>query len=170
MPSFPNLAIKRNNGDTLFGGGELVVLKDSTSYSVTSFESMIPTGEKDVRNISEWRESMCSTHVYEEDNETPSLHVRQVFYLLRGRNKSNVKVCLSHGQFFETIPVSKLISESVGHVLEKQLNNLGESSASIKETLAAVFSEPKTFNRARTTERGVCSASLRSDDRGKGRC
>lgn len=148
----PSLAITRNDGDTLFGGGELVVLKDSESYSVISFDSMVPKGEMDVRNVTEWTESVCPTQVYEEGNEASSFHVRQVFYLIRGRKKSNVKVCLSHGKFFETVPVSTLISESVGHVLEKQLNESGESSTSIKETLATLFSEPQTFNRARTTE------------------
>ncbi|MDE0041039.1 MAG: hypothetical protein OXT74_03320 [Candidatus Poribacteria bacterium] len=148
----PNLVIKRNDGVTLFGGGELVVLKDSKSYSVISFDSMVPKGEMDVRNVTEWTESVCPTQVHEEGNEVPSFHVKQVFYLIRGRKNSNVKVCLSHGHFFETIPVSTLISESVGHVLEKQLNEYGESSTSIKETLATLFSEPQTFNRARTTE------------------
>ena len=150
---FPNLAIKCNDGDKLFGGGELVLLKDSKSYSVTSFDSMIPTGEKEVRKATEWTESACLAQRHEEGKKVPSLSVRQVFYLIRGRKKSNVKVCLSHGRFFETIPVSTLISESIRHELEKQFNECGESSASIKETLAALFSEPQTFNRARTMDR-----------------
>ena len=149
---FSNLAIKFNNGDTLFDGGELIELKDSKSYSVASFNSMIPTGEKDVRKVTPHLESIRPTQGHEEDEEVPSLSVRQVFYLIRGRKKSNAKVCLSHGKFFETIPVSTLISESVGHALEKQLDELGESSASLKETLTALFSETKTFSRARTTE------------------
>lgn len=149
---FCHLAIKRNDGDTLFDGGELVVLKDSKSYSVTSFDSTIPTGEKYVRNVTEWTELAYPTQIFEEDNEASPLHVRQVFYLIRGRENSNVKVCLSHGTFFETVPLSKLIFGSLGHDLESQLNECGESPALIRETLAALFSEPQPFNKARTVD------------------
>ena len=43
---FPDLAIRLNKSNILFSGGELVELKDSVSYSVSSFNSTIPTGSK----------------------------------------------------------------------------------------------------------------------------
>ena len=74
---FSNLAIKFNNGDTLFDGGELIEFKDSKSYSVASFNSMIPTGEKDVRKVTpHWwnRKHASDTQMHEEaGNEVPSL-------------------------------------------------------------------------------------------------
>lgn len=48
---FPDLAVKLNRNDELFSGGELIELKDSKSYSMASFNSTIPTGEKDIRKL-----------------------------------------------------------------------------------------------------------------------
>ncbi len=51
---------------------------------------------------------------------------RDVFYLVRGRNASNVKVCLVHGSFFETVRVEELIRESFRQVIEEGLGKNGE--------------------------------------------
>ncbi len=50
---FPDLAIKLNKGDERFTGGELIELKDSKTYSVASFNSTIPTGEKDIKLLTD---------------------------------------------------------------------------------------------------------------------
>jgi hypothetical protein len=97
---FPDLAIKLNHNDSIFSGGELIELKDSQSYSVASFNSTIPTGEKDVQKLIEGVENIIRTQMLEAGDEILSLPIRQVFYLIRGRNRSNVKVCLAHGKFF----------------------------------------------------------------------
>lgn len=48
---FPDLAIKLNNDKGQFTGGELIELKDSEKgYSVASFNSTIPTGERTLRS------------------------------------------------------------------------------------------------------------------------
>ena len=119
---FPDLAIKLNHDDGLFSGGELIELKDSSkSYSVASFNSTIPTGEKEIRKLIIGTANVIRTQMQEAGNDILSLLTRQVFYLIRGRKKSNVKVCLSHGKFFETIPVSTLIPEAFGQALEERL-------------------------------------------------
>ena len=101
---FPDLAIKLNSGDEQFTGGELIELKDSKKgYSVASFNSTIPTGEKDVKKLTEGQENTIRTQMEEAGNNILSLPIRQVFYLIRGRKRSNVKVCLTHGKFFETV-------------------------------------------------------------------
>jgi hypothetical protein len=46
--TFPDLAIRLNKGRSRFTGGELIELKDSTSYSVSSFNSTIPTRKKNI--------------------------------------------------------------------------------------------------------------------------
>jgi len=46
---------------------------------------------------------------------------RDVFYLIRGRKKGNVKIALIHGSFFETVTADKLISHSFEQVLEECL-------------------------------------------------
>ena len=151
---FPDLAIKLNNNDAHFTGGELIELKDSQKgYSVASFNSTIPTGEKDIRKLTEGKTNTIRTQMEQAGNDILSLPIRQVFYLVRGRRQSNVKVCLTHGKFFETVPVSTLISESFGQALEERLSELGESlSPSLKQKILDLFSEQETFSRTRDIE------------------
>ena len=151
---FPDLAIKLNNDNEQFTGGELIELKDSEkSYSVASFNSTIPTGEKDIRTLTEGKTNTIRTQMQEAGNNILSLLIRQVFYLVRGRRRSNVKICLTHGKFFETVPVSTLISESFGQALEERLNELGETlSPSLKQKLLDLFSEQETFSKTRDIE------------------
>ncbi len=150
---FPDLAIKLNHNNLMFSSGELIELKDSKTYSVASFNSTIPTGEKDVQKLIEGTENIIRTQMQEAGNNILSLPIRQVFYLIRGRKNPSVKVCLAHGKFFETIPVSTLISESFGQALEERLNELGASlSDSMKQKLLDLFSEQQTFSKTRSVE------------------
>ncbi|MYB92414.1 hypothetical protein F4054_04175 [Candidatus Poribacteria bacterium] len=150
---FPDLAIKLNDDDEQFAGGELIELKDSKTYSVASFNSTIPTGEKDIKKLTEGQENTIRTQMEEAGDAILSLPIRQVFYLIRGKKQSNVKVCLTHGKFFETVPVSTLISESFGQALEERLDELGESlSPSLKHKLLDLFSEQQTFSRTRNVD------------------
>jgi hypothetical protein len=159
---FPDLAIKLNHNDLMFSGGELIELKDSKTYSVASFNSTIPTGEKDVRKLIEGTENIIRTQMQEAGNDILSLPIRQVFYLIRGKKKSNVKVCLAHGKFFETIPVSTLISESFGQALEERLDELGASlSDSMKQKLLDLFSEQQTFSKTRSVEKASVQLRFR---------
>ena len=150
---FPDLAIKLNHNDLIFSGGELIELKDSKNYSVASFNSTIPTGEKDVEKLIEGRINRIRSQMQEAGDDIHSLPMRQVFYLIRGRKRANVKVCLAHGKFFETVPVSTLISESFGQALEERLDELGTSlSPSMKQELLNLFNEQETFSRTRSVE------------------
>lgn len=148
---FPDLAIRLNHEDQRFTGGELIELKDrEKSYSVASFNSTIPTGEKDIEKLTEGKTNAIRTQMQEAGNNILSLPIRQVFYLIRGRKQLNVKVCLTHGKFFETVPISTLISESFGQALEERLNELGEFlSPSMKQKLLDIFSEQQTFSKTR---------------------
>ncbi len=151
---FPDLAIKLNHDNPQFSGGELIELKDSTnSYSVASFNSTIPTGEKDIQKLTTGTTNTIRKQMQEAGNNILSLPTRQVFYLIRGKKQANVKVCLTHGKFFETVPVSKLISNSFSQVLEERLNELGESlSESLKQKLSDIFSEQQSFSRVRNVD------------------
>ncbi len=151
---FPDLAMKLNNDNEQFTGGELIELKESKDkYSVASFNSTIPTGEKDIRKLIEGQANKIRTQMQEAGNNILSLPIRQVFYLIRGRKQSNVKACLTHGRFFETVPVSTLISESFGQALEERLNELGETlSVSMRQKLLELFSEQQTFSRVRNVD------------------
>ena len=151
---FPDLAIKLNHNNHEFSGGELIELKDSRkSYSVASFNSTIPTGEKEIQKLIEGNKNTIRTQMQEAGNDILSLPTRQVFYLIRGRKQANVKVCLTHGKFFETVPVSKLISQSFAQVLEERSNELGESlSAEMGQKLLDMFSEQQAFSRVRNVD------------------
>ncbi len=89
----------------------------------------------------------------EAGNDILSLPIRQVFYLIRGRKQSNVKVCLIHGKFFETVPVSTLISESFAQALEERLNELEETLPTpMRQKLLDLLSEQQTFSKTRNVD------------------
>jgi len=46
---FPDLAIRLNKDRKIFTGGELIELKDSDSYTVSSFNSTIPSRSKELK-------------------------------------------------------------------------------------------------------------------------
>ncbi|GAB4535917.1 MAG: hypothetical protein Fur0020_03560 [Thermodesulfovibrionia bacterium] len=48
---FPDMAIRLNKDKKIFTGGELIELKDSDSYTVSSFNSTIPSGSKRIEDI-----------------------------------------------------------------------------------------------------------------------
>ena len=159
---FPDLAIKLNHNNAIFSGGELIELKDSSSYSVSSFNSTIPKGEKDISEITSGNENTIRTQMQEAGDDILSLLMRPVFYLVRGRNHGNVKVCLTQGQFFETIPVSELISQSFAQALEERLDELGESlSAEMRKKLLDLFSEQQTFSKVRTVDKASVKLRFR---------
>jgi len=151
---FPDLAVKLNPDNSRYEGGELIELKDSKAgYSVASFNSTIPTGEKDIKKLIAGKTSKIRTQMEKAGDDILSLPIRQVFYLIRGRKQHNVKVCLSHGKFFETIPVSNLISLSFSQAIEERLNELGESlSVEMKEKLLELFNKQETFSKVRNVD------------------
>lgn len=109
---FPDLAIRLNQNRKIFSGGELVELKDSESYSVSSFNSTIPSRSKNIKEIIGSANSIIKRQMEKAGNEILSLSQRDVFYLIRGKKNGKVKVCLVSGAFFETITVDNLIRQS----------------------------------------------------------
>lgn len=160
---FPDLAIRLNHDNSIFNGGELIELKDSKKgYTVASFNSTIPTGEKNIKQITEGKSNTIRTQMQEAGDDIYSLLIRPVFYLVRGRKKENVKVCLTHGKFFETISVSNLISQAFAQVLDERLDELGESlSSKMKEKLLYLFSEQQTFSKVRTVDKASVKLRFR---------
>jgi len=81
------------------------------------------------------------------------LPVREVFYLVRGEHKDNIKVVLVHGSFFETIQTDQLIGQSFEKVLEERLQEENLNiDPKIKETLVNIFSEQENFSKVRNVE------------------
>jgi len=159
---FPDLAIKLNKDRKTFTGGELIELKDSESYSVSSFNSTIPSGEKEISKIIGTGNSKIKKQMEEAGDSILSLPKRDVYYLVRGRKTDSMKVVLVHGSFFETVNTHDLISKSFSQVLNERINQSGITVATeIKELLSDVFSEQENFSRVREVEKASVKLRFR---------
>ncbi len=155
---FPDLAIRLNKDNNVFSGGELVELKDSESFSVSSFNSTIPSGNKPIAELIAGKNNTIREQMKEVGDDIESLSIRNVFYLIRGRKKKFIKVCLVHGKFFETISGEMLISDSFRQAFEERMKEVGEEfSSEFKEKITKLFSHQDTFSKVRT----VTNASVR---------
>lgn len=160
--TFPDLAIRLNKDMSEFTGGELIELKDSISYSVSSFNSTIPSGKKNLSQIITGEKSNIKQQMVKAGDDINSLDVRDVYYLVRGRSKGNMKVCLVYGSFFETVPIGNLISQSFLQVLEERLKeDQSEISDEIKASLLKLFSQQKNFSKVRDIEKASVKLRFR---------
>jgi hypothetical protein len=100
---FPDMAIRINQDKSEFTGGELIELKDSDSYTVSSFNSTIPSGKKDISKIITSENSIIKQQMERAGNDIFSLPTRDVFYLIRGKKKKKIKVCLVYGSFLKLL-------------------------------------------------------------------
>lgn len=150
---FPDLAIRICRDAELFEGGELVELKDSKSYTVSSFNSTIPTGRKEIAKVIKGKNSEVLRQMIEAGDNVSDLPEREVFYLIRGKSKGKTKIVLVHGSFFETIKVSELIAKSFSQVLRENMESgktkFDDETKAILETL---FSEQTSFSKVRNVE------------------
>ncbi len=159
---FPDMAIRINKEKSVFTGGELIELKDSDSYTVSSFNSTIPSRSKDIAKIITGDNSIIKMQMEKAGDDIHSLPVRDVFYLVRGRKKKSTKVCLVYGSFFETIRIGDLISKSFSQVLEERLKESGEEvSDEFKSLLLSIFSEQENFSKVRTVEKASVKLRFR---------
>lgn len=159
---FPDLAIKINTTDTLFTGGELIELKDSKSYTVSSFNSTIPSGQKDIDKVIKSANSIIKKQMQDAGDDIYSLPTRDVFYLIRGQSKKNVKILLVHGSFFETVKTNNLISQSFEQVLEERLKEKGlDIGDKIKDLLVDIFSEQESFSKVRNVDKASVKLRFR---------
>jgi hypothetical protein len=159
---FPDLAIKINTSDKLFTGGELIELKDSKSYTVSSFNSTIPSGQKDIDKVIKSANSIIKKQMEEAGDDIYSLPNREVFYLIRGQSKKNTKIVLVHGSFFETVKTNSLISQSFEQVLEERLKEKGlDIGDNIKDLLVDIFSEQESFSKVRNIDKASVKLRFR---------
>jgi hypothetical protein len=157
---FPDLAIKLNQDRSLFTGGELIELKDSKSYVVSSFNSTIPTRKKNIHKIIPSEQSTTFIQMKNAGDDVFSLEERDVYYLVRGKKKGKQKICLVHGSFFETISTQELISQAFGQVLDERLAGTKVSDET-KEQLRMIFSEQEDFSRVRNVNKASVKLRFR---------
>lgn len=159
---FPDLAIRVNTDKSIFSGGELIELKDSKSYMVSSFNSTIPSKSKNIKKIIIGKTSSILKQMEAVGDDVYSLPQREVYYLVRGRKKDKTKVCLINGAFFETIDIDELISQSFIQVLNERLKESGEKiSGEQKDILLSIFSKQENFRKVRTVEKASVKLRFR---------
>lgn len=159
---FPDMAIRVNRDKSIFTGGELIELKDSKTYTISSFNSTIPTGKKEISKVIISDNSNIKSQMLKAGNSIYSVPIRDVFYLVRGRKKFTFKVCLIHGSFFETIKVDELIRESFSQILEERLNESGEKiSDGLKSQLLNIFSQQENFSKVRNVNKASVTLRFR---------
>ena len=159
---FPDLAIRVNTSNPLFTGGELIELKDSKSYTVSSFNSTIPSGTKEISKIIKGDNSIIKKQMEAAGNNIDVLPVREVYYLIRGRNKDNMKVVLIHGNFFETVKSNKLISQSFEQVLKERLEEKNlKIESDLQNLLVDIFSEQENFSKVRNVDKASIKLRFR---------
>lgn len=159
---FPDMAIRLNKDRRIFTGGELIELKDSDSYTVSSFNSTIPSRSKKIDEIITGKNSIIKQQMEEAGDDIVSLLTRDVYYLVRGKKNSHTKVCLVYGSFFETISIDNLISQSFSQVLEERLRESGqEISEEFKQMLLSIFSQQDNFSKVRNVEKASVKLRFR---------
>jgi hypothetical protein len=157
---FPDIAIRLNKNDAQFTGGELIELKDSKTYVVSSFNSTIPTRKKNIRDIISSENSSILQKMQEAGDHVFSLEERDVYYLVRGQKRGHQKICLVHGSFFETLSADELVRQSFGQVLDEELSG-GDTPEDVKLALKSLFSRQKNFSRVRNVEKASVKLRFR---------
>ena len=158
---FPDFAIRVNPGGNPYGG-ELIEVKDSKSFTVSSFNSTIPTGTKLIAELTSGKRSVIRDQMLAAGDDIDSLPEREVFYLLRGKPMGKCKICLVHGSFFETIKVEQLIQQAFGQVLDERLAEEDlDISDELRKLMVRVFSRQDSFSRVRHVDRATVKLRFR---------
>lgn len=158
---FPDIALRLNRVADRFSGGELVEIKDSKSYTIPSFNSTLPTGKKAISEIV-GAESDIKHQMEKAADDILSLEERDVYYFMRGWKKGNLKVCIVHGSFFETVRIEELIKGAFAQVLDERLKETGEKiSDDIKNKLVSIFSKQDTFRKVRDVQKASVKLRFR---------
>lgn len=162
---FPDLAIRINQGDSKFLGGELIEVKDSQSgYGIASFNSTIPSGTKSIREIAPKNSKIYRTMEANGD-DVYSLSKRDVYYLVRGRKGVAVKICLVHGSFFGTASADKAIAKVFEQVLDEAISESKKTGDTkiqeAKKSLLKLRWKQDYFSKVRKTPKASVSIRFR---------
>ena len=158
---FPDFAIRVNPGGDP-DGGELIEVKDSKSFTVSSFNSTIPTGRKLIAELASGTRSVSRDQMLSAGDDIDSLPEREAFYLLRGKPVGKCKICLVHGSFFETIKVEQLIQQAFVQVLDERLEEEDlDISDELRKLMVRVFSRQESFSRVRHVDRATVKLRFR---------
>lgn len=162
--SFPDIILRLETSNRGFIGGEFIELKDSQSYSIASFNSTIPTGQKDITPFLEKKSGKIYGQLKKLGEHIHQEAIRDVFYLIRGKDKKSgsIKVCLIHGSFFETIKVEELIQKAFEQVLEERLREANYAIPDkMKDELVNIFTNQEAFSQNRDINKASVTLRFR---------
>lgn len=165
---FPDLAIRINEDKKQYKGGELIEVKDSTSgYNIASFNSTMPSGTK-LKDIAP-RGSKIFNEMAKAKNKAKnkvfSLNKREVYYLLRGKQKGSVKICLVHGSFFETVSSNSILRDAFRQVIDEAISDSRSSAnatfVKAKKTILKLGWKQRHFSSTRRIKKSAISVRFR---------
>ena len=120
---FPSMVLRMHKGYS-FPGGEFVEIIDSDSYNVPPFESHFPTGAISFDKLGHDRVAKISRSMQAAGEVPGWRREREVYYLIRGRNNGNWKICLVHGSFFEDrVKAEYYVRQALEEVLAENLED-----------------------------------------------
>jgi len=159
---FPDIILRLAPIYTNFDGGELVELKDSRGYTIPSFNSTIPTGEKSIASLLTGKNNQMRDQLEKLGEDIHRIPIRQVFYLIRGQKSGKMKMCLVHGSFFETLNTESLIQQAFEQVLEDRLQTSDiHLTDELKKALLSIFSNQQAFSQTRDVEKASVKLRFR---------
>lgn len=157
---FPTLALRINpSGDPR--GGELLGLKDSRSYCISTFQSHIPVGAMSIDSLGYQKAKEIYKSMSSAGEDARSLPIRQVYYLIRGKRQCYTKLCLIHGRFFETVNTEKVVRKALGQVFSDRLDGDARSDRpELMESLSRALAQEVLSNQFRSVKNAAVSFRL----------
>lgn len=125
---FPDFLFKSRIHENQLTCGSLLELKDSKGGSIASFNSTLPTKDKNLKEIDIVNGSSLVSRVTSiKDGQFAKVenyytYQRRCFYFIRTYRENNrVKASLVDGSFFETVPKDHLIYQMFLNILQAHL-------------------------------------------------
>lgn len=123
---FPDFLFKVRKYKEKLISGSLLELKDSKGGNIASFNSTLPTKCKNLEEIDTINNTNLVSKITSIMDRNYAkiakyyVYQRRSFYLIRtNKNKSNVKISIVDGAFFETIPKDNLIYQIFMNILKE---------------------------------------------------
>jgi len=144
---FPDFVIAHEVPGNCWNGA-LIELKDSESVSVASFNSTLPSAEKDVKRLSDIVRESVRRYDLPVSITPDYLWKRKCFYLVRTSktHKKKVRISLVQGTFFETLPGQELLRQLWGQLL-RQAGLTEDKSSGVVDALASLEREDIAVSR-----------------------
>lgn len=155
--AFPDFVLACESHSPL-GNGALLELKDSAGDQIASFNSTLPSAQKQISRLTKMVQTAVQN--YESKRGCACPDERDCFYLVRTKNKSPDACRLSvvQGTFFETIPNQELLKSLWKDLLEQSGASI-EQYQEILEHLANL--ERDQIAESRVIERAAIKPRLR---------